>query len=309
MLAELKKHTIAGVIPLARLYLRYAPARFAKLWLWRLFGWREHHAICKTAFGSRMVVRTNDLLQGRVYYFGTWEPNLTKFLLGRMTRASKRTFVDIGANVGYFTLLAAGVAPAAKVVAIEPFPTIFCRLSLNIELNHCSNVRAVNCAVSNARGSVTLYKGSEFNEGITTSNPNWQTAGLSNETAVSPTYPLGDILTTSEIHSARLIKIDVEGAEHAVLSGLFPLLEAMQPDIEIVVELTPHLNEPDRFQAIFDNFSDRGFQPYELPNPYDLADYLDIPANREQPRLQRLASLPTRQTDVVFSRIDAAELQ
>lgn len=66
-------------------------------------------------------------------------------------------FVDVGANIGYFSLLASKlVGPGGRVVAIEASPEVFDLLRRNLELNKAHNVRAVNVAISDREGSLQL---------------------------------------------------------------------------------------------------------------------------------------------------------
>ena len=72
-------------------------------------------------------------------------------------------FWDIGANIGYFTLLAAAALEnTGRIVAFEPGKTAFKRLQENIGLNHFRNINAVNLAASNSAGKPELYLASEI---------------------------------------------------------------------------------------------------------------------------------------------------
>ena len=67
-------------------------------------------------------------------------------------------FIDIGANVGGYTLFVAALAgPRARVLAIEPQPEIFERLVYNIRQNSFPSVKALNCAVADRDGEITLF--------------------------------------------------------------------------------------------------------------------------------------------------------
>ena len=83
------------------------------------------------ANGFVVAGNTSDLIQGYLYWFGVWEPNLTDFIMRRMSDAPNRVFVDVGANIGYFTTLVAKRHPQSSVVSIEAFPPTVEKLRLN----------------------------------------------------------------------------------------------------------------------------------------------------------------------------------
>ena len=77
---------------------------------------------------------TADLIQRYVYYFGVWEPTISQWFKGYVRPGD--IVVDVGANIGWYTLLAAQrVGPEGQVVAIEASPTIAEHLRANLALN------------------------------------------------------------------------------------------------------------------------------------------------------------------------------
>jgi hypothetical protein len=115
--------------------------------------------------------------------------------------------------------------------------------------------------------------------------------------------PLSDILSSEEIAGARLIKIDVEGAEWLVISGMQAVLEASRDDLEIIVEISPSAlaRHGKSVADTFAVFGAYGFHPYRLENDYSPARYLK--ANQTM-RPQRIRGELPDQTDIVFSRTD-----
>src|SRR5205807_5464610 len=146
-----------------RAYLRYSPIRAGKERVWTRvveprFAWQRHAFVARTRFGARMAGDTEDILQQYLYFFGEWEPNLTAWL-ARTLRPGD-VFVDVGANIGYFSVLAAGlVGPAGAVVAVEPSPTAFGMLVANLARNDAANARAVNLAAADRHAAVDVYRG------------------------------------------------------------------------------------------------------------------------------------------------------
>jgi len=105
---------------------------------------------------------TADFLPMVVRVFGRWEPAMTAFLNSRLTPG--RVFVDVGANIGWFDLVASPlVGPDGGVVAIEASPAIHTRLAEQIRRNGLTNVRTVNEAVGSSEGWVQIVDGPSWN--------------------------------------------------------------------------------------------------------------------------------------------------
>jgi hypothetical protein len=91
---------------LARVYLRHAPFEFGKRRLFlalRPLAPLKGRTNGRTVFGATMQLDTHDLAGQYIYCFGVWEPNLTNFL--RRMLEPGDVFVDVGAHIGYFSLL------------------------------------------------------------------------------------------------------------------------------------------------------------------------------------------------------------
>jgi FkbM family methyltransferase len=252
---------------------------------WR---WNDAH-VCTTQFGAKMRCRLSDLIQRKIAYFGLWEPNLTDYFSQNISPGD--VVVDVGANIGYFTLLASNcVGGSGKVVAIEASPKVFGLLSENIALNRKSNIRAVNVAAGYARGELPLFSSSEDNIGHTSTVPH---AGNVQSGTVQA-LPLQEILTEDEKRRVRLIKIDIEGAERPVLQSILDNLAIYPLDCEIAAELSPANGD---FLA---TLKSHGFHAYELPN--DCTDRPFLERRIEHPR--RFTGTIEKLTDFVFSRRD-----
>lgn len=295
------------LITILRAYIRYFPLAMGKRAFWTrvvdpLFAWERHKFEASTVFGCTMAGETRDILQQYVYYFGLWEPNLTRFISRRLVRGD--TFIDVGANIGYFALLASTlVGDSGCVVAIEASPKLFAALRANLDRNGVHNVRAVNKTASDRREIVSLFGGNDYHTGLTTI---CEQRGLKFECEVE-TMPLSAIVSPSEMRSARFIKIDVEGAEWSVVAGMAPLLQTTRPDLEIMVEIDPKLlacqqKDP---QDVLTILLDAGFHAYRLENDYSAERYIS-PLTEERP--VRLREPIRNVSDIIFSREDSEYL-
>jgi FkbM family methyltransferase len=256
----------------------------------------------RTIFGCTISANTRDTVGRYIFYFGVWEPNLTHWIRRRLVPGD--VFIDVGANIGYYSLLAAQlVGDSGKVVAVEALPAIFPALQQNLERNKARNVRAVNAAAWDCEQMIAIYTNAEDLPGQTTAIPFW--AGkyqLERQTRVAAA-PLTDILTAEEMKAARLIKIDVEGAEWHVLLGMKSMLAACRDDLEIIVEVNREALETEGRtpQDILSLFCHCGFHPYRIENDYLVEHYL----YRETPRApERVGGISTDQADIIFSRFD-----
>jgi FkbM family methyltransferase len=185
------------------------------------------------------------------------------------------------------------VGPNGSVVAIEASPTIFGRLERGLRRNRLGNVRAVHAAASSEEGSQMVYLGPDSHTGLTATHAE---PHLTPESAVrAATLPT--LLTAAELDRARLMKIDVEGAESDVIAGLAPRLSHTNPDLEIAIELHPG----DRTE-LFETLGAAGFHPYRLDIEYSPLRYRQL---TEPPRPHRLREPVEGELDVIFSRVDA----
>jgi FkbM family methyltransferase len=298
------------VVPVVRSYFRYTPPMFPKKALWSVpathfFGLEpgSWNFTTRTAFGGSISAQMRDTVGRYIYYFGVWEPNLTNWIEGRLRPGD--VFIDVGANIGYHTVLASRLVGASgKVVAIEALPAIFATLQENITINGANNVRAVNCAVWDSRDLITFYSEPGELAVTTTAVRAWAKQWKLQKEYQVAAEPLSTILEPHEFETARLIKIDVEGAEWHVLSGMKPLMASARDDVEFVVEVTPKMLETEgrTGKDVFDFFARWGFHPYRLAS--SAADYF----SRTPSRPFRIENPPADQADLIFSRADTESL-
>ncbi|MGY2051383.1 FkbM family methyltransferase [Methylobacterium sp. JK268] len=221
----------------------------------RVSGWIRPDRIGRTAFGARMHCDIRDFIQRRVYFFGIYEPNLTHYL-GQRLRPGE-SVVDVGANVGYVTLLAAHlVGPEGRVTSVEASPVTYRELVRNLTLNGCTTVTPINAAATGESCLVEIVETSRRNIGANTIRP----AGGGGRTAV-PGRPLSALLGEAAADVA-LIKIDVEGSEGPILGDILENLAAFPRLHTLVVEMAPESRDyVARFRAA-------GFTAAALPNNY-----------------------------------------
>ena len=297
------------VITLGRNYVRHARGGFGKGWLAGRYlnpALRDapRQRLVTSRAGDRYALDTRDLIQRYLYLFGVWEPHMSHWLESRLRPGD--VLVDVGANIGVFSVLGSRlVGSAGRVVAIEASPAFHRRVLQHAELNQCDNIRAVNVAVSDERKKLTFVLASSNNMGANSIVPY---DGPAESTFEIEALPLAEVLEPDEVARARVIKIDVEGAEGSVVRGLAPLLAELRPDVEIAVEITPDRMAQlgDSADELLETMRKHGFHMYRLPTDYSAGAYPQ--AIRRPAAPVRWRGPITGETELVFSRIDAEEL-
>jgi FkbM family methyltransferase len=298
---------VEAALSVARAYIRFCPIDFGKAYLWKRYfepylGWRTElkPRVVKTRFGFSLQVKLPDTIQKVVLLTGRWEPFLTRFVLD--TLGSGDTFVDLGANIGYYSLLASRlISESGRVYSIEASPSIFGCLRENVARNHVTNITAIHAIVSDKECRKPFWLAPEPHGGRSTTLEAVASHLDMHLEAYVWSSPLIDLIPTESLFNARLIKVDVEGAEGEVLRPLVPLLSRFCARTRWMVELSPELSPGGQADIdwIYQSFCSAGYRAFAVPNTYSPAGYL---ARVSSAGLQQLSRPPTTQSDVVFVR-------
>lgn len=165
-----------------------------------------------------------------------------------------QTVIDVGANIGYYTIIAAQkVGPQGKVIAIEPESRNFKLLKQNISTNHLNNITVLKTAISDTPGLTKLYLSNSSGEHSTIIK--------------HPTYRTTQATTLDKIVSQHhlkpnLIKIDIEGAEHLAIKGAQHTLSRYHPTL--IFEFS--LRDPDP-QSSLENLVKLNYTLYQITSP------------------------------------------
>ena len=231
--------------------------------------------------GSKMYIDLNDKNPALQETFRSYsllsefEPSTTKIFEKVVKKGD--TVVDLGANIGYFTLLAAKlVGKEGKVYSFEPEPRNYNYLLKNIEINGYSNVVAVQKAVSDKTGKTKLYicpydSGHHTinqYDGIKAYNPDF--IGDKKEFVEVEMVTLDDFFEAKNL-SIDVMKMDVEGAEMLALLGMDRVIKE-SGKLKMFVEFFPLLiremgGSPEEFIRRF--LEDYHFSMFIIPGDYD----------------------------------------
>ncbi|MGH0029409.1 MAG: FkbM family methyltransferase [Myxococcota bacterium] len=182
----------------------------------------------------RMFLNPDDrTITPKILFDGVWEPKETHWFTRSVGPGD--TVVDVGANVGYYTLLAARlVGDAGRVFAFEPDPVSFGVLERNVRLNGLSNVVLEQKAVSDAAGSIRLYIAPN-NKG---DHRIYQPEEAARREYVDVDAVALDDYLAGHPGPVDFVKIDTQGAEVAILEGM-PRTLRENPDLRMVIEFWP----------------------------------------------------------------------
>jgi FkbM family methyltransferase len=202
--------------------------------IWKISRVRNYDGPVTTSwyFGLRFNHHLSGDISQCTYVDGRYEPN-EMYAMAMLIRPGM-CVVDIGANEGLFTVMAATlVGEQGTVLAFEPSPRDRDRLLANLSVNALSNVRVHHAAMGRTAGRAVLrVSGAD--------HPGHNTIGGFTYSETAEAYAvevdvttLDDIATSSGLTRVDIVKIDVEGSETAVLQGAQNALRRFRPVIFI----------------------------------------------------------------------------
>ncbi|HYA45897.1 MAG TPA: FkbM family methyltransferase [Acidimicrobiales bacterium] len=217
---------------------------------------RAAPSVVTTTFGFRIQVDPTDYAVGHtIARTGTYEPEVSAVVSQILEPGD--TFVDIGANIGWFSLLAATqVGPSGRVLAIEPNPGNIALLQSSIAENELDNTEVMAVALSDHTGAVALETDGSNGRVIFLDDPPVAALPVSYVVAC---HPLDALLASCRIDRVDVVKMDVEGAEPLVVQGGAETFEKYRP--VLVSEFFPRAldNSPGGAAAYLAALRDLGY--------------------------------------------------
>ena len=185
--------------------------------------------------GRRFKFKTEDVVGRLIFKRGVFEEELGEFVLGFVKLSDGDVAVDVGANLGWYSVLLDRLADGtnATVLSFEPDPLNFELLAHNAKLNGATHLHLVRKAVSDRPGVARLYRYASKNLGRHSLLPINEDTGIEVETVTLDGYLAGLQIAPGRV---RFVKIDVEGLEFEVLRGMTRVLEARPL---VVAEFSP----------------------------------------------------------------------
>ena len=198
----------------------------------------------------------------------TREPFSTEFL--QKFVKEEDIVIDIGANIGYYSLMEAQLANKGKVYAIEPIPTNVDLLKKNVELNAYKNIFVYQFAIGDKNGVGKMYIYDKCNWCSFIKNP---MGNIVNEVKV-PLMTLDTFVNEYVDQSPSFIRMDVEGYEYQIIRGAAKVLE--NKPLKLCIELHPHLMPRKNMVELLNILKQKGFEIKAIFVETSLYNYKDI---------------------------------
>ena len=199
----------------------------------KLYFWEKNEIKMRTNEGFWICLHEGKTIDDTIINLGFWEPDISKLIRENLKKWD--TFVDIGANIGYFSLLGSEiVGENGKILAFEPSSKNFAELTKNIALNNFSNISAIQYAASNVATTKNLFY-NPTNPGGSSLVENLHSG---NESESIETIVLDDFLRDEKID---LIKMDIEWYEYFAILGMKNLLA--KNHLKMIFEYSPTFYE------------------------------------------------------------------
>lgn len=177
--------------------------------------------------GGRIIVGASD----HGTWMGTYEGDKVRSFAERVRPG--QTVYDLGAHIGYYTLLASRlVGPDGRVIALEPEPQNLRFLRRHLQLNRVTNVEVVEAAVTDSVGEIS------FEVGPTSTTGKVAAGGVASSLAVR-CVTIDDLVLVQGMPAPDLIKMDIEGAEGLALRGAEQVFARYRPTIFLATHNPP----------------------------------------------------------------------
>ncbi len=238
----------------------------------------------------KIQVDLSEHIGSKIFWQGSYSQNELDVLKNHL--AVDDTFIDIGANIGLFTLFAAKRLHSGQVYAFEPASVLFKRLSTNVEANGFQQVHLFRLGLSDRDSEMKIYFPIEsdnhgtFNDGMASlfsEKEGWR----AEEVVCLKT--LDSFVQQQQLQRIDFVKIDIEGAELMALRGAKETLKTFRP--KILIEVNEEACERAGYQGIdiLKYLRQFGYNFYFINERGSLA-----PCNQENlSRWQNLLCLPT----------------
>lgn len=232
-----------------------------------------------TDTGAVIGVDTADIIQRSIAVSGRWEPVVSEVLLALLSPGD--SFVDVGANVGYYSLLAAQrIGSEGHLLAIEASPTVHAGLVANLRSNGIDPSAAVHAALFDGGDTVEVGGVEWANLGAVQVLGDGMRPGGATDVVSVPAGSLGALAAAVPRDRPAVVKIDIEGGEFTARHGIEAYVEDGPEELAVLIEVAPgtaHGFEVTQHDAAGDEahrgmvrrLADAGgMQLYAIPNTY-----------------------------------------
>lgn len=248
---------------------------------WSLRSFTEPQLITVKEYGFSMWLNPqNGAVDHYLFMHKNWEMDIGSVIVRELKPGD--TFVDVGANIGYFSLLSAQrVGQEGRVIAFEPLSRIAKQCGENVAVNNFRNVSVRQVAIGDtqSRQTMSLVPGNIGGSSLVKESGSGMTEAVTVSTL--------DV-ELADVEQIAMIKIDVEGYEREVLLGAKTILMTRKP--KLVLEFSPNVYQRHGStiaKSILEFLFSLGYSIHDINNNVgvrDIQDYLDM-IGREQTNL------------------------
>lgn len=234
---------------------------------WRLMTWLKKRdwwlnacgrVRVKTKWGHYIIVTPFEFIGRYIFIEGEFEQDCESVFESLLCDGD--CFLDIGSNIGYFTLLGSHlVGKKGEVFSFEASPEMMKCLDENVRLNNLYNVHLYQNAVSDAEGDIAFHIATSSNSGLSSIR---NIDASNSRTITVQCFTIDSLLDI--LPKVKLVKIDVEGAEYKVLTGMRELIKRDNPCI--IFELTDEFLRQmgSSAQMVYDYLNGMGYTLYAV---------------------------------------------
>lgn len=224
-------------------FLLQKPSDAVRKWRWKAMHAQTNVLMDILDFGNfKLIVDAKDEgISAELAIDKMHEPFGTQILLKILE--DDMTVVELGANIGYYTMQESAARKLKNLYAIEPNPRSFQILTQNVALNHCDNTHLFNLAISDVNGELPFYISKHSN--ICSISPRSDYA----QKIDVPVMTLDDFVASNRISSVDMIRMDIEGHEIHALKGMLKTLKCHKPWICMEYH-SPMIAENDRHEFV-----------------------------------------------------------
>jgi FkbM family methyltransferase len=263
--------------PLVHALIRYSPfpqiaSRLAKL---NLVGLPKSPVKIVGKGGVRWMVDCAEYTMRTLYIHGEYESNTMYHLRHLLSGRKQLRVVDVGANIGTYSISLGVQHPCAQILAFEPNPHAIIHLEENVTLNNLTNVEILQFGLGSEDGELEL----SFTHGNLGTASHYKKKA-SSETVTAHLTTLDGFLASRGISTIDLIKVDIEGGEIEFLKGARETIERSK-NLVIVMECIESVCQRAGHSAddLFNEAANMGFSAF-LPRawPFGLKRVDRLPA-------------------------------
>jgi len=282
-----QKHRIQNITTMCKLF---GPYKAFKLWYYyksmRLKKRKLNlsNKIIEVNGYKLALVPNDEGISTELALFNVHEPLTTKIL--KTNLKTGMVCLDIGSNIGYYTLLESKiVGDQGNVIAIEPSPINFRYLQKNLQLQNTKNVEAYNFAAGNSDGKIRFFISNKSNRSRTIA-PSEVVSTSKNENIIEvPVKRLDIFLEEKGLNKLDFLRMDVEGFELNVYEGIRKTVRKFKPIIQI--EVHKKFLGYENTKKILENFKEDGYEikyytkrDMDLPNVGNIRDVKKLQLNK-----------------------------